>query len=43
MTMGVWKNKTKSFMNSECGPTAIEYAVMLALVILVCMAAISAL
>jgi pilus assembly protein Flp/PilA len=32
-----------AFLNNEDGPTAVEYAVMLALIIVVCMAAISAL
>ena len=32
-----------SFINDESGPTAVEYAVMLALIIVVCIAAISAL
>ena len=31
------------FIRSEDGPTAVEYAVMLALIIVVCIAAISAL
>jgi pilus assembly protein Flp/PilA len=31
------------FLKSEDGPTAVEYAVMLALIIVVCIAAISAL
>ena len=30
------------FMKSEDGPTAVEYAVMLALIIVVCLAAVSA-
>jgi pilus assembly protein Flp/PilA len=33
----------RRFLNSEDGPTAVEYAVMLALVIAVCVSAISAL
>ena len=32
-----------SFLRDEGGPTAVEYAVMLALIIVVCIAAISAL
>jgi pilus assembly protein Flp/PilA len=32
-----------NFLNSEDGPTAVEYAVMLALIIVVCITAISAL
>lgn len=30
------------FLKSEDGPTAVEYAVMLALIIVVCLAAVSA-
>ena len=40
------RNLTKSmveFLKKEDGPTAVEYAVMLALIIVVCIAAISAL
>ena len=36
-------NCVKSFLLSEDGPTAVEYAVMLALIIVVCVAAISTL
>ncbi len=39
------KNLTKSvknFLVSEDGPTAVEYAVMLALIVIVCLTAISA-
>jgi pilus assembly protein Flp/PilA len=32
-----------SFLKDESGPTAVEYAVMLALIIVVCIAAITAL
>ena len=32
----------KRFLSEECGPTATEYAVMLALIIVVALAAISA-
>lgn len=35
-------NKLKYFLASEDGPTAVEYAVMLALVIVVCLTAITA-
>ncbi len=35
-------NTIKKFMVSEDGPTAVEYAVMLALIIVVCLAAVSA-
>jgi len=33
-------NKTLLFLNSEDGPTAVEYAIMLALIIIVCLLAI---
>ena len=33
--------KTLRFLTSEDGPTAVEYAVMLALIVVVCLAAIS--
>ena len=36
-------NSIKKFMASEDGPTAVEYAVMLALIIVVCLAAVAAL
>jgi pilus assembly protein Flp/PilA len=32
-----------AFLNDEAGPTAVEYAVMLALIIVVCITAITAL
>jgi pilus assembly protein Flp/PilA len=32
---------TKRFLKSEDGPTAVEYAVMLALIIIVCLVAIT--
>ena len=32
----------RNFMVSEDGPTAVEYAVMLALIVVVCLAAVSA-
>ena len=34
-------SKVRRFLVSEDGPTAVEYAVMLALIIVVCLAAIS--
>jgi pilus assembly protein Flp/PilA len=37
------KTKVLNFLKREDGPTAVEYAVMLALIIVVCIAAISAL
>ena len=36
-------NKVKRFVTSEDGPTAVEYAVMLALIIVVCLVAINSL
>jgi pilus assembly protein Flp/PilA len=35
-------NKTRRFLVSEDGPTAVEYAVMLALIIVVCLVSIQA-
>jgi len=35
-------NSVKSFLVSEDGPTAVEYAVMLALIVVVCLTAIQA-
>lgn len=35
-------NSVRTFLVSEDGPTAVEYAVMLALIIIVCLAAIKA-
>ncbi len=32
----------KTFLSSEDGPTAVEYAVMLALIVIVCLTAIKA-
>jgi pilus assembly protein Flp/PilA len=39
--MTKFANSIKKFLVSEDGPTAVEYAVMLALIIVVCIAAIS--
>ena len=36
-------NSVKNFLAKEDGPTAVEYAVMLALIIVVCIAAITTL
>ncbi|MCA9113906.1 MAG: Flp family type IVb pilin [Planctomycetaceae bacterium] len=33
-------NSIKQFLTSEDGPTAVEYAVMLALIVIVCLTAI---
>lgn len=35
-------NKIQKFLKSEDGPTAVEYAVMLALIVIVCLASIQA-
>ena len=35
-------NNIKRFLASEDGPTAVEYAVMLALIVIVCLTAIQA-
>lgn len=40
--MNSFFNSIKKFVVSEDGPTAVEYAVMLALIIVVCLAAVSA-
>jgi pilus assembly protein Flp/PilA len=39
--MNAFVNRAKSFLKSEAGPTATEYAVMLALIIIVALAAIT--
>lgn len=41
--MRQWIDPVVRFVRSEDGPTAVEYAVMLALIIVVCIAAISTL
>ena len=38
-----WFASAKRFLREEDGPTAVEYAVMLALIIVVCVAAITTL
>ena len=40
--MKSFAKSVKKFLVSEDGPTAVEYAVMLALIIVVCLAAVSA-
>jgi len=40
--MKTFTNSIKRFLQSEDGPTAVEYAVMLALIIVVCLTAIQA-
>jgi pilus assembly protein Flp/PilA len=39
--MKALRDRSRLFLNSEEGPTATEYAVMLALIIVVCIGAIS--
>jgi len=41
--MRQWLDRADRFLRSEDDPTAVEYAVMLALIIVVCIAAIGAL
>ena len=41
--MQKWLQKFVQFLQAEDGPTAVEYAVMLALIIVVCLVAITAL
>jgi pilus assembly protein Flp/PilA len=43
MDMQLVAKKLVSFLKAEDGPTAVEYAVMLALIIVVCIAAITTL
>lgn len=38
-----WLKAVRNFLVAEDGPTAVEYAVMLALIVIVCLAAISSL
>jgi len=38
--MSKFVTKIQKFLKSEDGPTAVEYAVMLALIVIVCLAAI---
>ncbi|WP_459556550.1 Flp family type IVb pilin [Lacunimicrobium album] len=40
--MNTLLNNVKNFLVSEDGPTAVEYAVMLALIVVVCLTAIQA-
>lgn len=40
--MRTMSRRVRRFVKSEEGPTAVEYAVMLALIIVVCLTAISA-
>ena len=41
--MRTWLQSIQQFFEAEDGPTAVEYAVMLALIIVVCITAITAL
>ena len=41
--LGQWTRCVQDFYRGEDGPTAVEYAVMLALIIVVCLTAISTL
>jgi len=41
--MNKWISRMARFLRDEDGPTAVEYAVMLALIIVVCIAAITTL
>jgi pilus assembly protein Flp/PilA len=41
--MKSFTKKMQRFLTSEDGPTAVEYAVMLALIVIVCLTAISSL
>jgi len=40
--MNSFANNVQHFLTSEDGPTAVEYAVMLALIVIVCLTAIQA-
>lgn len=40
--MNTLLQKTKRFLSDESGPTAVEYAVMLALIVIVCLVSIRA-
>jgi pilus assembly protein Flp/PilA len=41
--MAKWLERARQFAQAEDGPTAVEYAVMLALIVVVCIAAIATL
>jgi pilus assembly protein Flp/PilA len=41
--MSEWITRVARFLHDEDGPTAVEYAVMLALIVVVCIAAITTL
>jgi pilus assembly protein Flp/PilA len=42
-TMSVWCDRIQRFLDGEDGPTAVEYAVMLALIVVVCIGAVTTL
>jgi pilus assembly protein Flp/PilA len=39
--MGKWAQQVVAFLKCEEGPTAVEYAVMLALIVVVCLGSIA--
>jgi pilus assembly protein Flp/PilA len=39
--MAIFMQRVRRFFKSEAGPTAVEYAVMLALIVIVCLVAIT--
>jgi pilus assembly protein Flp/PilA len=41
--MSIWRKRVEGFLQGEDGPTAVEYAVMLALIVVVCITAITTL
>jgi pilus assembly protein Flp/PilA len=41
--MATWTTRLAKFLKDEDGPTAVEYAVMLALIVVVCITAITTL
>jgi len=43
ISMKRWRNSVERFLKAEDGPTAVEYAVMLALIVVVCITAIATL
>jgi len=40
--MRTWLQRIAQFLNAEDGPSAVEYAVMLALIVVICLVAITA-
>ncbi len=41
--MNIWLSYVQRFLRDESGPTAVEYAVMLALIVVVCITAVTTL